>query len=154
MAFSMSSCGEDNECPVCQPTTAPAGWAPQTTPTSVRLTEIEAVDGNTLFVAADSGVVLKTTDGGVVWRLLTTGTNIGLGGMSFVDSQTGWVCGDEGTILKTTDGGNTWTPQSSGTVQELRSIYFVDADTGWASGGPRPAQPQEGIWRRHVGPPA
>ncbi len=48
-------CGDVNECPVCPPPAAAAGWIPQISPTSASLAEIKAIDESMLFAAGDSG---------------------------------------------------------------------------------------------------
>jgi photosystem II stability/assembly factor-like uncharacterized protein len=57
-------------------------------------------------VVADSGIILKTNDGGQTWLPQTSGTDVALFEVFFIDAERGWIVGDRGTILKTTTGGD------------------------------------------------
>lgn len=88
--------------------------------------------------APATGVILKTTDGGLNWVSQNSGTDRLLTSVYFIDSNTGyavggdWVPGAIGVILKTTDGGTNWISQD--TYRMLTSVYFTDSNNGWAVG--------------------
>jgi photosystem II stability/assembly factor-like uncharacterized protein len=82
---------------------------------------------------ADSGRILRTTDGGATWKLQYAG-GYALYGVSFMDANTGMAVGQNGTIMRTTDGGGTWNAQSSGTTNGLWAITFIDAKTAIVAG--------------------
>ncbi len=91
-------------------------------------------DGSNGFLAGSSGVVLKTTDGGVSFDALDAGVSATLRGVSFVDAKTGWVAGSGGTVRQTTDGGSGWTARDITGAGAIAAIDFADATHGVAVG--------------------
>jgi photosystem II stability/assembly factor-like uncharacterized protein len=59
------------------------------------------------YSAGYSGIILKSTDGGLNWVQQASGTSVILRNIDFADSLLGYAAGDNGTILKTTNGGIT-----------------------------------------------
>lgn len=106
------------------PSVVLAGWMAQASGTS------------TGYVVGNSGVILKTTDGGLNWTRKSSGMNNALLSVHFpVDASTGYASGWSGTVLKTTDGGVNWPSLASGTSNGLWSIHFpMDATTGYVTG--------------------
>jgi photosystem II stability/assembly factor-like uncharacterized protein len=113
---------------------ASAQWFTQNSGTTKTLYGVSFTDRNTGTVVGDSGIMLRTTDGGAAWIAQSSGTAASLSSVSFVDANIGTVVGDSGIILRTTNGGITWTPQSSGTKTKLTSVSFADVNTGTAVG--------------------
>ncbi|MCU0427415.1 MAG: YCF48-related protein [Candidatus Kapabacteria bacterium] len=118
-----------------------AQWTQVNIGTTIELRAISFASQNVGYIAADSGAVFKTTNGGMSWtRLTTTGVNVTLRALSFVNENVGVVVGDNATILRTTNGGMTWTAQTAaqlaGTAYagSLRGVSFVNEMTGWISG--------------------
>ena len=75
----------------------------------------------------DSGVVLRTVDGGQSWDSTILNTS-SLDTIFFLDDQRGWAAGNG--FYHTVDGGATWIHDGNGgTVADL---FFVDAMHGWA----------------------
>ncbi len=95
---------------------------------------INFINTNTGWVSGTTGIIRKTTNGGLNWVDRTTGTTNTLFGIHFVNEFTGWSAGSEGTILKSTNGGENWVIQASGVTVHLRSVYFVNTNTGWVAG--------------------
>jgi predicted CXXCH cytochrome family protein len=93
-----------------------------------------AVGQSRVWAVGDSGVVLRSTDGGAAWEVQDADTQVQLRAVDFADQSTGWVAGRDGTLRATTDGGSTWTAQASGTAEDLFGIGFADALAGWAVG--------------------
>ena len=120
---------------------AQAQWTQVATSSTIELRAIQFSSQNVGYIAADSGAVFKTINGGMSWtRLTTTGVNTVLRAISFVNDNVGVIVGDAGTIIRTTDGGTTWTRQTAaqlgGTAyaSSLRGVSFVNETTGWISG--------------------
>jgi photosystem II stability/assembly factor-like uncharacterized protein len=90
-------------------------------------------DLNSLVAVGDSGIILKTEDGGTHWSKLNSNTSKALRSVHFVDENTGWAVGDSGTILHTNNGGNSWSTQSD-TIINLRSVHFINYNTGYIAG--------------------
>ena len=82
------------------------------------------------WTVGNSGVILKTTDGGTTWVAQTSGTTKILEQVFFIDANTGWIAGHNNTVLLTTDGGTTWTAISILSTASFNSISFSDASKG------------------------
>ena len=101
------------------------------------------------WAAGDSGVIIKTSNGGINWNLQQSGISQNIHYIFFLNKRLGWalswVVSDNpmknfGTIiLKTTNGGDNWNsdfyPIDS---YYLNSIMFLDSLNGWIGGYPRP----------------
>lgn len=119
------------------PSVVLAGWMAQTSGTGADLRSVCFASGaSTGYAVGNSGVILKTVDGGLNWTRQSSGTKNALLSVHFpVDASTGYASGWSGTILKTTDGGVNWASLASGTSNGLWSVHFpVDATTGYVTG--------------------
>lgn len=134
------------------PLLAQGTWVQQNSGTTLPLRSVFFVDSlygwavGGIFGGPDSGVILKTTDGGLTWLTVYTDSLSDFYGEWFISRQTGWVVGgrDDGlindttcqTILKTTDGGLTWQRQwnrnSNTNWRHLAGVCFI-GNTGWAT---------------------
>jgi hypothetical protein len=85
-------------------------------------------------VTGNSGLILKTTNGGIAWTIYWWEDNSNLHSVFFQDHQNGYVVGDGGLILQTIDGGLTWWPQRSGTGWNLHGVCVTGAYTGFTAG--------------------
>jgi len=78
-------------------------------------------DTLTGWAVADSGTLLKSTDGGLTWVMRRHDPAYNLYCMSFPDRLHGWIAGGEvaggyqsrSRLFRTTDGGETWTGPNS-----------------------------------------
>jgi photosystem II stability/assembly factor-like uncharacterized protein len=100
--------------------------------TTVLLKDVFLTDANNGWVVGDSGIIIKTTNGGIDWTSQTSGTTNDLSSVCFIDQDIGWAVGESGVILKTTDGGTNWILQSSGVTENLNDIRFTDLNSGFA----------------------
>lgn len=64
---------------------------------------IHLFDTNTILIAGSSGVIKKSTDGGLSFTTVPFISKGDIQCMSFVNSMTGWVMGSGGMIIKTND---------------------------------------------------
>ena len=110
------------------------GWFQLQSGTNLSLTSVYFIDLNTGWVCGSSGVIRKTTDGGLSWIPLNSATTYTLYSIRFINSSTGWVVGAGGTLKYTTNGGTNWLTRSSGTVYPLYSIQFINQSTAWIGG--------------------
>jgi photosystem II stability/assembly factor-like uncharacterized protein len=110
------------------------GWFTQPSGTTNNLNDVKFVNSSTGTIVGQSGMILRTTNGGVNWVSQTSGTPNHLFGVSFVNQNTGWAVGDIGKILYTTNGGSTWTSQVSNTNYQLRAANFLNSTTGYVTG--------------------
>ena len=89
--------------------------------------------------SGDSGIILKTINGGTSWSEQNAGLNNLLYSVYFSDSLTGYAVGinasDSGLILKTSDAGKSWVTQKSITSgYTLTSVFFTMDGTGYIAG--------------------
>jgi photosystem II stability/assembly factor-like uncharacterized protein len=112
----------------------PYGWFSQTSGTSNNLNAVYFVNPATGVVVAQSGMILRTTNGGTNWGSVPSGTGAHLFGVYFVTGSTGYAVGDVGVVLKTTNAGSSWSLQSSGVGYQLRSVSFINTNTGYIAG--------------------
>jgi photosystem II stability/assembly factor-like uncharacterized protein len=95
-----------------------AGWAPQTSNTTLPLYDVcfadslfgWAVGGRMSWVDTSSYLIcLRTTDGGTTWlkSLETSGSGY-LTTVTFINRLHGWAMADSGLSIETTDGGVSW----------------------------------------------
>ncbi|MGE5497623.1 MAG: YCF48-related protein [Syntrophothermus sp.] len=124
--------------------TPPISWYTQSFETKydsnvTDIRDLSFVDANigtavgTVYNAAkNSGLILRTTDGGVTW----TRQNCPFEGIyylndvCFTSADVGTVVGDGGIILRTTNGGKDWSSSISGLTHYFHSVSFAGADTG------------------------
>ncbi|MEZ4688974.1 MAG: YCF48-related protein [Ignavibacteria bacterium] len=93
-------------------------WSAIESPTTKNLTDISFINSNTGWIAGDSGIIIRTTNGGTDWTIQNSGTFNNIEDIFFLNERLGWAVSYEifpvapnylGTlILTTTDGGNTW----------------------------------------------
>jgi photosystem II stability/assembly factor-like uncharacterized protein len=94
---------------------------------------VHAVNANVAWIAAEDGVLLRTSNTGADWTLVDLQTTAHLRALQQVGGV-GWVVGDGGVVRKTSNQGLTWTPQNAGTLHALRGLAVFDADHAWAVG--------------------
>lgn len=86
-------------------------WNVYTTNTTEHLyAAFDLGDNKTAFIGGTSGLIWKTTLGGISWSVQTTGTLETIRGLYFSDVNKGFAVGTKGTFLKTTNGGSSWSP--------------------------------------------
>lgn len=106
------------------------GWVQQTSGTNLNLNCIYFVNSNTGYIGADSGRVLKTTNGGNIWITYNTGIQSSVYSVQFPNSLTGFAGTVNNKTIRTNNGGINW--DTSGT-RGGRSVSFVNTDTGFSS---------------------
>ncbi|MBE3037887.1 MAG: hypothetical protein IMZ62_03625, partial [Chloroflexi bacterium] len=83
---------------------------------------------------ANSGRLLRTTDGGQTWMDRTPEGQVWFEGVFYLDAQTAWLSiflpdSNRFGLLHTTDGGQTWTQYP---YSPASNLHFTDAMNGWA----------------------
>lgn len=81
-----------------------------------------------------TGIVLKTSDGGVTWSEQLRGPEYPMLSISVVDPQNAYMGGSGGIALGTNDGGAQWTQQSTEIAWDINDIAFINPTKGWAAG--------------------
>jgi len=111
-----------------------AQWILQQSNVTSPLEDIEFINVNTGWACGYSGVILKTTNGGVNWSTqITNVPNKPLLGIHPVNENVVYSVGWFSTILKTTNGGNNWIALENGIVGDGNyfSVFFLNETTGW-----------------------
>ncbi|RLA93184.1 MAG: hypothetical protein DRG25_05020 [Deltaproteobacteria bacterium] len=90
-------------------------------------------NNKTGWIVGESGLIVKTTDGGKSWLRQRVETEKALYDVTFVDNE-GWIVGQEGIILHSADGGKRWERQESDTEAALMSVFFLNKKRGFAVG--------------------
>lgn len=85
--------------------------------------------------AVGTGLVIKSTDGGLTWTSTQLITKEPLTEIYFLNETTGFIIGRLGTILKSTDGGGTWKSKPCPVIGWLTDISFIDQNTGYIAAG-------------------
>ena len=106
------------------------GWVQQNSGTSSTLYSVTFTDINTGTAVGASGIIRRTTNGGINWFSQMSGTSSTLYSVHFINANTGTIVGSGGIIRRTINGGVNWFPQTSGTSQTLKFVYFINANTG------------------------
>ncbi|MCX6273159.1 MAG: YCF48-related protein [Bacteroidetes bacterium] len=104
-----------------------------TLPIQVSLNSVYFRDDLSGFAVGDSGIMMKTTDGGNTWNFSYQFPGYQLFKIKFATSQAGWICGSKGLLRYTQDGGNTWTAKNLGTQASFHDLFF-SGDRGWVVG--------------------
>ncbi len=118
-----------------------AQWQEQTSPVSVTLWTVSAVDKSVAWAGGDAGTVVRTTDGGTTW------TSVGGGAIGTdpvynifgIDAMTALCTTSSSTatyIYRTADGGGTWNQVFTQAGGFLDAIWMTDANNGIVYGDP------------------
>jgi len=83
-------------------------WQYLNSGTGRALLSLDVLNPDTLFVAGDSGLVIKSFDGGLSWMDVSYIGNNRIVSLSFLNHLSGYALTFEGTVIHTVDGGNTW----------------------------------------------
>lgn len=78
------------------------------------------------WAVGDTGVLLKTIDGGVNWVSVETPVNVTFNKVSFFDLYLGYAVGSGGVILKTIDGGETWFALETPVTDNLNALFIIN----------------------------
>lgn len=83
-----------------------------------------------------SGLIMKTTDGGLNWTNLPSPLTSNYWYTEFIDADTGYVVSSDSKVLKTTDGEQSWNIITlSATATTIYKIYFITPSTGYLGTG-------------------
>ena len=65
-------------------------------------------DSEVGWIVGETGLILKTEDGGKTWKQQKLDTPAGLNTVAVLDRQRAFVGGEQGALFRTLDGGKTW----------------------------------------------
>ena len=113
-------------------------WTGQTSPISVNLRAVSAVDDQIAWASGDTLGIIKTIDGGANWVAQTTPYFEIWWGIEAVNDYTAWAAGSGDTIIRTEldDAQDVWFAQATGTSGvTFTEVSALDDQTAWAVGG-------------------
>ncbi|MFA5012777.1 MAG: YCF48-related protein [Ignavibacteria bacterium] len=124
--------------------TAQDFWLSAYSPTNINLKKASFIDSVTGWVCGDSGLIMKTSNGGQNWTTQNTRTKTFIHDVFFLNSRLGWALGWNifnpqppygSYILKTTNGGVDW-DTSFFPIENvfLKKVYFQDSLYGFLGG--------------------
>jgi len=127
-------------------------WQKIQTPVDLKLNTLFCLDSSNIWIGADSGKVLFTSDKGKTWRVNETGRNENLVKLFFLDENYGWGIVHyenfpvyRSIILKTSNGGVDWSYDFYRIENIfLYSIVFFDTLNGWIGGDVELAYTEDG----------
>jgi photosystem II stability/assembly factor-like uncharacterized protein len=102
-----------------------AQWTQLNSSTILDLNSVYFLDKNNGFACGDSGIVLKTNDGGDTWSQNITSGNVNLRSITFSDSLTGIAVGSNSGIFKTSDGGSSWSLKNLNPDINFNDVKFI-----------------------------
>ncbi len=105
-------------------TFAQQGWVKQESGSGTWLSDVFFVNGTTGMVVGESGLILRTTNGGATWTTSNAGVYETLLDIFMVNRDTAIAVGAGGLILRTTNGGNTWQQTRVDPYRWLYSVWF------------------------------
>ena len=89
------------------------------------------------WIVGQDGVILKTSDGGILWEIASWDPEMSYYTIEFISEQAGFIGGydrnkETGFLARTMDGGNSWTRDDT-TFHNYypRDIFFSSPETGW-----------------------
>jgi photosystem II stability/assembly factor-like uncharacterized protein len=112
-----------------------SGWTIQNSGTFENLNDIKFIDINTGWAVGNSGVVLKTTNGGANWNQVNTGFSNNNYCIQIYSENIFYIGSTNSRYLKTTNAGVNWIslisdPNTSGYIG---SLNFLSEQSGYAS---------------------
>ncbi len=98
--------------------------------------EADFVSPTVGYACGTSGLIIKTTDGGITWDTVGVASTATYWYLDFIDADTGYVGGSTGKLLKTTNGGVSWTEIPLGSTSAVvYRIFMVNAQVGYIGTG-------------------
>lgn len=90
----------------------------------------------TIWVAADSSMILNSTNNGNEWNEIVRNyiTYENLNSVKFINNFTGFSCGNNGVLIKSTNGGINWNHTGFNETAVLKDIEFTGGNTGYVCG--------------------
>jgi photosystem II stability/assembly factor-like uncharacterized protein len=110
------------------------GWIMQESGISNSLRDIFTIDENHAWAVGDSGVIVRTIDGGETWEHQFAPFDLSC--IWFMDANTGIAAGNSEYLLRTQDGGMNWYQLSPGLFTAYEDISFIGPLNGWIIGNP------------------
>ena len=116
-----------------------AQWELIPSGTSATLYDVQFPSTSTGYIVGDSGIIMKTIDGGDSWTRSQIDPDYKYNAVSFLDANNGFIIGNKygihgGTLLHTTNGGDSWETVISAPNLMLQALYFLNDEIGFLGG--------------------
>lgn len=108
----------------------PAQWIQIPSGTTKNLHDVHFPSDSVGYCVGDSGIVLKTVNGGNSWQTVYSDPAKSFQSVFFTDNSTGYAAG--GNIYKTTNGGQSWSAVLIDSNNLSSEVYFLNASLGFA----------------------
>jgi len=109
----------------------------QSSGTAAYLEDLWFVDQRKGWVVGDSGLILRTEDGGNSW-IKQNSKPPSASSDIFCKQRIqpyAWIVGDAGIVLKSDDAGQSWQQQPAFNTNYLLTVFFTTPKKGWIGGG-------------------
>jgi photosystem II stability/assembly factor-like uncharacterized protein len=100
--------------------------------TDLRIADLCFADAAHGWAVGNSGLIMRTRDGGDNWVAEQDSSHTALNAVSFCDSLNGIAGGYEGLLMRTVDGGATWTKYLRRTSAPVQRVFLIDSAHVWA----------------------
>lgn len=101
-------------------------------PTYADIYDVWTFNDSTVLIVGNSGLCMKTSNGGTLWQNCVINTTNDLKGLYFLNENDGWLFDASCRLYKSTNGGESWELFYSLPQERLiTSIYFKDANNGY-----------------------
>ncbi|MGA2822549.1 MAG: hypothetical protein ABSE72_03390 [Bacteroidales bacterium] len=105
----------------------------------VDVSDIWAVDENTIWAVCSGNVILRSLDGGKTWirlQLPENKTSTLLSAISIVNKNNIWISGSGGTVYNSFDNGNTWRRYDTTIFREglMQGIWAINSQNVYVAG--------------------
>ncbi len=94
---------------------------------------VQVINSNTVYACGQSGLFMKTTNGGTTWNTQTTNIVEDLTSMHFPSPSNGYVAYELGKV-KNTNGVGSFNSVYAPTSKDLNAVWFVNGNKGWVAG--------------------
>src|SRR5690606_4122133 len=109
-------------------------WMVQNSNTSNHLHTVYFINDNTGYIGGQSGIFLKTTNGGTNWESIPGLGSVEITKIIFTSENDGYFIREgSSSVNKTTNGGLNWFSYGSGS-QTMYGLSFPSPTTGYACG--------------------
>jgi photosystem II stability/assembly factor-like uncharacterized protein len=128
-ALLLTSCDKSNPINSVMGTSAPPRFQLINAGVKDNLHSVVFVNSQVGYIAGDSGLILRTGDGGNSWTVNAPTTRFNYNCVTFSPNGTGYVFGDTLTMINTTDGGSNWRVLIAGmtfVASNLKTGYCTD----------------------------
>lgn len=109
---------------------AQSKWFEQDSFTNSRLNGVFFLNTYKGWCIGDSGLILKTSNGGLNWKNYDSVATSNLNAITFTSELIGYIAGENGLILRTSDGGNSWS-KSKISSHSFSHLSFVSNFVGY-----------------------